>query len=61
MIRKIAIGALIGFAIGCTMELLFSAFAGNSYIPGVTSYLNQFDNQNIAVLIQRLIYSVLCG
>lgn len=57
MIRKIAIGALIGFAVGCTMELLLSAFAGSSYIPGVTSYLNQFDNQNIAVLIQRLIYS----
>ncbi|WP_237242665.1 DUF3021 domain-containing protein [Rothia nasimurium] len=57
MIRKIAIGALIGFAIGCTMELLLSAFTGNSYIPGVTSYLNQFDNQNIAVLIQRLTYS----
>lgn len=57
MIRKIAIGALIGFAIGCTMELLLSAFAGNSYNPGATSYLDQFDNQNIAVLIQRLIYS----
>ncbi|WP_237232983.1 DUF3021 domain-containing protein [Rothia nasisuis] len=57
MIRKIAIGALIGLVIGCTMELLLSAFAGNSYSPGATSYLDQFDNQNIAVLIQRLIYS----
>ncbi|MDY6050804.1 MAG: DUF3021 domain-containing protein [Rothia sp. (in: high G+C Gram-positive bacteria)] len=57
MTRKILIGALIGIAIGCTMELLFSALMGSTYVPGVPSYLAQFDQQNTAVLVERLIYA----
>lgn len=57
---RIVKGAAYGIAIGCLIELLFSAlFAGNSYVPGAPGFLATFANMNVAVLIERVLYALI--
>ena len=57
---RIVKGAASGIAIGCLIELLFSAlFAGNSYVPGVPGFLASFANMNVAVLVERVLYALI--
>ncbi|MDD7464684.1 MAG: DUF3021 domain-containing protein [Actinomycetaceae bacterium] len=55
-------GAAIGVTIGTTIELIFSYIfsyiAGAGYSPGVPAFLEQFQNSNNAVLIERMIYAL---
>ena len=50
-------GACIGITIGTSIELIFSSLHSSSYCPGVPEFLNTFGNENVAVLIERLIYA----
>lgn len=57
---RIVEGAAYGIAIGCLLELIFSAlFAGNYYAPGIPSFLVHFENVNIAVAIERALYALI--
>ena len=51
------VGACIGITIGTSIELIISSFSSSSYYPGVPEFLNSFENENVAVLIERLIYA----
>lgn len=50
-------GACIGVTIGTSIELIFSSLYSCSYYPGTPEFLNTFRNENVAVLIERLIYA----
>ena len=50
-------GACIGITIGTSIELIFSSLYSSSYSPGVPEFLNSFENENVAALIERLIYA----
>ena len=50
-------GACIGITIGTSIELIFSSLYSSSYSPGVPEFLNSFGNENVAALIERLIYA----
>lgn len=52
------VGAGIGIIIGTSIELIFSFIYSSSYYPGVPEFLNSFGNENVAALIERLIYAV---
>ena len=51
------VGACIGIIIGTSIELIFSSLSSSSYYPGAPEFLNTFGNENVAVLIERLIYA----
>lgn len=51
------VGACIGITIGTSIELIFSSLYSSSYSPGVPEFLNSFGSENVAVLIERLIYA----
>lgn len=51
------VGACIGITIGTSIELIFSSLSSSSYYPGVPEFLNSFGSENVAVLIERLIYA----
>ena len=51
------VGACIGIIIGTSIELIFSSVSSSSYYPGAPEFLNTFGNENVAVLIERLIYA----
>ena len=51
------VGACIGITIGTSIELIFSSLSSSSYYPGAPEFLNSFGNENVAVLIERLIYA----
>lgn len=51
------VGACIGITIGTSIELIFSSLYSCSYYPGAPEFLNTFRNENVAVLIERLIYA----
>lgn len=51
------VGACIGIIIGTSIELIFSSLSSSSYYPGAPEFLNTFGNENMAVLIERLIYA----
>lgn len=59
LLKSIVIYALIGLAIGVISELIFSAGNSTTYVPGVPAFLAQFDNQNVAVLLERIAYVLL--
>ena len=50
-------GACIGITIGTSIELIFSSLYSSSYCPGTPEFLNSFGNENVAALIERLIYA----
>lgn len=50
-------GACIGITIGTSIELIFSSLYSSSYSPGVPEFSNSFENENVAALIERLIYA----
>lgn len=59
-----AVSALVGLAIGTTLELIFSVGMGHSYSPGIPAFLAEFSNPLVAILITRALYMVLgiiCG
>ena len=51
------VGACIGITIGTSIELIFSSLSSSSYYAGAPEFLNSFGNENVAVLIERLIYA----
>lgn len=51
------VGACIGITIGTSIELIFASLYSSSYSPGVPEFLNGFGSENVAVLIERLIYA----
>ena len=51
------VGACIGIIIGTSIELIFSSLSSSSYYPGAPEFLNTFGNENVAVLIERIIYA----
>ncbi|WP_085830547.1 DUF3021 domain-containing protein [Collinsella vaginalis] len=56
---RLFIGAVGGIAIGCMVEVLVSYASGGVYIPGTPAFLDSFDNQLNAVLIERLVYAAM--
>ena len=54
LLKNIFLYALIGLTIGVICELVFSAATSTNYVPGVPAFLAQFDNQNLAVLVERI-------
>ena len=51
------VGACVGITIGTSIELIISSLSSSSYYPGVPEFLNSFGNENLSVLIERLIYA----
>ena len=51
------VGACIGITIGTSIELIFSSLYSSSYCPGAPEFLNTFGSENVAALIERLIYA----
>ena len=51
------VGACAGITIGTSIELIISSLSSSNYYPGAPEFLNSFGNENVAVLIERLIYA----
>ena len=49
---------LLGIGVGNVINLIFSILNGQFY-PGVPLYIQSFDNLNMAVLVQTLVYGIL--
>ena len=58
LFQKIVIFMLLGIGVGNVINLIFSILSGKFY-PGVSLYIQRFDNLNMAVLIQTLVYAIL--
>lgn len=58
LFQKIVIFMLLGIGVGNVINLIFSILSGKFY-PGVPLYIQRFDNLNMAVLIQTLVYAIL--
>ena len=58
LFQKIVIFMLLGIGAGNVINLIFSILHGQFY-PGVPLYIQSFDNLNMAVLIQTLVYAIL--
>ncbi len=58
LFQKIVIFMLLGIGAGNVINLIFSILSGKFY-PGMPLYIRSFDNLNMAVLIQTLVYAIL--
>lgn len=58
LFQKIVIFMLLGIGVGNVINLIFSILNGQ-YYPGIPLYIQSFDNLNMAVLIQTLVYAIL--
>ena len=58
LFQKIVIFMLLGIGVGNVINLIFSILNGQFY-PGVPLYIQSFDNLNMAVLVQTLVYGIL--
>ena len=58
LFQKIIIFMLLGIGAGNVINLIFSILNGQFY-PGVPLYIQSFDNLNMAVLVQTLVYGIL--
>ena len=58
LFQKIVIFMLLGIGAGNVINLIFSILNGQFY-PGVPLYIQSFDNLNMAVLVQTLVYGIL--
>ena len=58
LFQKIIIFMLLGIGVGNVINLIFSILNGQFY-PGVPLYIQSFDNLNMAVLVQTLVYGIL--
>ena len=58
LFQKIVIFMLLGIGVGNVINLIFSILSGKFY-PGVSLYIQRFDNLYMAVLIQTLVYAIL--
>ena len=58
LFQKIVIFMLLGIGVGNIINLIFGILCGQFY-PGMPLYIQSFDNLNMAVLIQTLVYAIL--
>ena len=58
LFQKIVIFMLLGIGVGNVINLIFGILYGQFY-PGIPLYIQSFDNLNVAVLIQTLVYAIL--
>lgn len=58
LFQKIVIFMLLGIGAGNVINLIFGILCGQFY-PGTPLYIQSFDNLNMAVLIQTLVYAIL--
>ena len=58
LFQKIVIFMLLGIGVGNVINLIFSILSGKFY-PGIPLFIQSFDNLNMAVLIQTLVYAIL--
>ena len=58
LFQKIIIFMLLGIGVGNVINLIFGILYGQFY-PGMPLYIQSFDNLNMAVLIQTLVYAIL--
>ena len=58
LFQKIIIFMLLGIGVGNVINLIFSILNGQFY-PGMPLYIQSFDNLNMAILIQTLVYAIL--
>ena len=58
LFQKIVIFMLLGIGAGNVINLIFGILNGQFY-PGVPLYIQSFDNLNMAVLSQTLVYGIL--
>ena len=58
LFQKIVIFMLLGIGVGNVINLIFGILYGQFY-PGMPLYIQSFDNLNMAVLIQTLVYAIL--
>lgn len=58
LFQKIVIFMLLGIGAGNVINLVFGILYGQFY-PGVPLYIQRFDDLNMAVLIQTLVYAIL--
>ena len=58
LFQKIVIFMLLGIGAGNVINLIFGILCGQFY-PGMPLYIQSFDNLNMAVLIQTLVYAIL--
>ena len=59
LFQKIIIFMLLGIGAGNVINLIFGILCGQFH-PGRPLYIQSFDNLNMAVLIQTLVYAILC-
>ena len=58
LFQKIVIFMLLGIGVGNVINLIFGILYGQFY-PGMPLYIQSFDNLNMAVLVQTLVYGIL--
>ena len=58
LFQKVVIFMLLGIGVGNVINLIFGILFGQFY-PGMPLYIQSFDNLNMAVLIQTLVYAIL--
>ncbi len=58
ILPELVLGACAGIAIGTSIELIFSASVEPTYTPGMPSFLEQYSNIHIGVLIERVVYAL---
>lgn len=58
LFQKIVIFMLLGIGAGNVINLIFGILYGQFY-PGIPLYIQSFDNLNMAILIQTLVYAIL--
>ncbi|WP_167202662.1 DUF3021 domain-containing protein [Actinomyces respiraculi] len=59
ILKRTGTGALGGITIGSLTTLAFSAAHSTHYTPGVPEFLVGFANENVAVLVQLVVYALL--
>ena len=62
IISKIFSGALIGIFIGLVISIIFSYKSGSGfYYPSTPMFMEQFTNQNTAMVVSLFLWSILGG
>ena len=61
LLKSLGTGSLAGVTVGTLQTLVVSSAGGTRYTPGNPAFLSGFANENLAVLVELLVYALLGG
>ena len=61
LLKSLGTGSLAGVTVGTLQTLVVSSAGGTRYTPGNPAFLSGFANENVAVLVELLVYALLGG